>query len=211
MRGWIAAAIIIVFSGGAAAVASSAQPSAEGASIIGAWTLNKEQSDLPPPRPEGDRGRRGAGGGGGFGRGGGYGRGGGRGTGGSGSGARDPEDVQRRIQAMRDLVTAADHLTIARTESLIIVTTGDGRTTRLSADGKKIKDESTGVERKTTWASGNLVSEISGGAGGKIVETYAVDAEHGQLTVTLRFDKTREHPDGRVVRHVYQRDQISSP
>jgi len=207
MRGWTAAAIIIVLSGGSAAVASTAQPSAEGASIVGAWTLNKEQSDLPPPRPEGEHGRRGGGGGGGFGRGGGHGRGGGRGAGGGGFGNRDPEELQRRIQAMRDLTTAADHLTITRTESLIIVTAGDGRTTRLSADGKKIKDESTGFERKTSWESGNLVSEISGGAGGKIIETYIVDPERRQLTITLRFDKTREQPDGRVVRHVYQRDQ----
>ena len=108
---------------------------------------------------------------------------------------------------MRDLLATPDHMTITRTESLIIVTASDGRTTRLSADGKKIKDESTGMERKTTWENGNLVSEIKGGSGGKVVETYAVDAERGPLTITLRFDKTREHPDGRVVRHVYERDK----
>ena len=49
------------------------------------------------------------------------------------------------------------------------------------------------------------MSEITGGAG-KIIETYAVDAEHGQLMVTLQFENGRQ-PNGRVVRHVYDREQ----
>ena len=48
---------------------------------------------------------------------------------------------------------------------------------------------------------------MKGGSGGKIVETYAVDAERGQLTITLRLDKTRQQPEGRVVRHVDDRDK----
>src|SRR6185295_15504032 len=114
-------------------------------------------------RRERDADRRGrSGDGGGFGRGRGFGRGGGRGGPGGGMGNRDPEEARRRMEAMRDLMTAPEHLTITRTDSLIIVTGGDGRTTRLSADGKKIKDESTGLERKTRWENGNLVSEITG-------------------------------------------------
>jgi hypothetical protein len=210
MKGWIAAAIIIVFAGCAAVAASTTQPSAEGASIVGAWTLNKEASDPPREQSGDEHGHRGGGGSrGGHGRGGGYGRGGGRGMGGGGSATRDPEEMQRRMQAMRDLLTAADHMTITRTESLIIITAGDGRTTRLSPDGKKIKDESTGIERKTTWQSGNLVSEITGGASGKIIETYAVDTERGQLTITLRFENSHQQPDNRVVHHVYDRDKTS--
>ena len=67
MKGWIPAAIVIVFAGSAAAVSSTAQPTAEGASIVGAWTLNKDASDPPPGRAEGERGRRSGGGGSGFG------------------------------------------------------------------------------------------------------------------------------------------------
>jgi hypothetical protein len=134
------AAIVIVFAGSAAPFSSTAQPTAEGASIVGAWTLNKDASDPPPGRSEGERGRRSGDGGGGFGRGGGYGRGGGggRGAGGGGFGNRDPEGPAPDPGDARP----------AR----------DARTTRLSADGKKIKDESTGMERKTTWENGNLVS-----------------------------------------------------
>jgi hypothetical protein len=208
MRLWNAAGIAIVLCT-TTATAADRQVSTDSASVVGAWTLNAEASDSSRDRhDEGDkpRSRRGdGGGGGGYGRGRGMGRGGGRGGAGGGFGTRDSDETRRRMQAMRDMMTPADHLTITRTDSLIIVTAGDGRTTRLSADGKKIKDESTGLERKTTWENGNLVSEITGGPG-KVIETYAVDAEHGQLTVTLRFEGGRQ-PNGRVVRHVYDREQ----
>ena len=72
-----------------------------------------------------------------------------------------------------------------------ILTAGDGRTTRLSADGKKIKDESTSVERRTKWDAGKLVSEVSGLGQGKIVETYTLDAEHKQLRVTLNIESAQ--------------------
>jgi hypothetical protein len=109
--------------------------------------------------------------------------------------------MRRRMQAMRDITDAPERITITQTDSLVIITAGDGRTTRLSPDGKKIKDESTGLERKTRRENGTLVTEITGGPR-KIVETYAVDAEHHQLTVTLRMDDSRM-PNGRVIRHVY--------
>jgi len=208
MRLWNAAGIAIVLCT-TTATAADRQVSTDSASIVGAWTLNAEASDSSRDRHDGGdepRGRRGdGGGGGGYGGGRGMGRGGGRGGAGGGFGTRDSDEARRRMQAMRDMMTPADHLTITRTESLIIVTAGDGRTTRLSADGKKIKDESTGLERKTTWENGNLVSEITGGPG-KVIETYAVDAERGQLTVTLRFEGGRQ-PNGHVVRHVYDREQ----
>ena len=187
------------------AIAHAETPKANDA-IIGAWTLNKDGSDAFRARPSGDDRPRGQGGGGaGHGRGfGGGGRGhggGGRGPGGGGQGGGDQEDARRRMQAVRDLMDAPERLTITETESLVIVTAGDGRTTRLSPDGKKIKDESTGLARKTKRENGALVSEITGGPN-KIIETYAVDPEHHQLTVTVKIDNSRL-PNGGVVRHVY--------
>jgi hypothetical protein len=205
MRGWIAVALSLALGAGAALTAAP-QASPEAGSIEGVWTLNKEASDKPPERPSGDdhprgsgaggsgRGHHGGGGGGGFGRGGG-------GGGGRGAGGGDMEAIRRRIQAVRDIMDAPQRLTITQTESLVIITAGDGRTTRLSPDGKKIKDESTGLERKTRRDNGNLVSEITGGRE-KITETYAVDREHHQLTVTLKVDDSRM-PNGGVIRHVY--------
>jgi len=204
MRRWTAAGLSLALCAGALSAAPHGAH-AETASIVGVWTLNKDASDAPPERPSADlrprggdaagtgRGRRGGGGGGGFGRGGGRG---GRGG--------DPEDMRRRMQAMRDIMDAPERLTITQTESLIIITAGDGRTTRLSPDGKGIKDESTGLQRKTKRENGTIVSEITGGRD-KVIETYAVDPEHHRLTVTLRIDNSRM-PNGGVIRHVYDPD-----
>ena len=93
--------------------------------------------------------------------------------------------MQRRRDALRDIMSAPDRMTITRTESMVIITTGDGRTTRLATDSSKVKDESTGIERKTHWDRDQLVTEISGLQGGKITETYAIDPESHRLTVTV--------------------------
>jgi hypothetical protein len=168
--------------------------------LVGAWTLNRDASDHPEDRSsdDGDKGDRRSGGrrgGGGFGRGGfgGGGRGGGRGAG-RGDGGRaglDPDEMARVRDAMRDIMNPPEHLIIVRAENMIVITGPDGRTTRLSPDGKKIKDESTKLERKTKWDGPTLVSEICGLAGTKITESYSVDPERHQLRVTVKSDNER--------------------
>src|SRR6266536_463522 len=129
--------------------------------LIGGWTINKDLSSQPADgndeanaRRDRDRAgdRRGGGGGGGF-RGG---FGGGRRGGGGGRGAEavDPDAIARMRDALRDLTNPPVHLVIVQTDSMIILTGPDGRTMRLSPDGKKIKDESTKTERKTKWDGG---------------------------------------------------------
>jgi len=182
---------------------SHAQTARPNDSIVGAWTLNKSASDLGDAGDSGREGRDGAedgrrGDGGGR-------RGGGGGVGGSGFGrgfgnqqAQNQEAAQRMRDALRQEMQAPDHMTIVSSETTIIITTPDGHTTRLATDGKKIKDESTGVERKTKWDAGKLVSEISGLGRGKITETYAVDAGSKQLRVRLDVDGVRETTQTRV-------------
>ena len=174
-------------------------------SIVGAWTLNKSLSEAPATTPErGDRGggrggyggRRGGGGGFGGGGRGGFG-GGGFGRGGSG-GRGNPDDMRRLRDAMREVLEAPDRMTITRTDSMVIITTGDGQTTRLATDGKKVKDESTGIERKTRWDKDQLISEISGAGGGKVTQTFGVNPDSHQLTVTLDFGDNRRPPSHRV-------------
>jgi len=189
----------------------------EQTSLAGAWTLNKELSDPPTDRDggrdAGDRGRRGDFGGGG-GRGGGRrgGFGGGLGGGGLGRGPEmDREAMARSRDAIRDIMNPPDHLTITQTDSMIVLTGADGRTTRLSPDGKKIKDENTKVDRKTKWDGGKLVSEISGLGPGKITQSYAVDPEHHQLRITAlmenRSPSTGSGQAGpRTITHVYDAD-----
>lgn len=159
--------------------------------IVGQWTLNKDLSDLPASSDQrGDGSGRGE-----HGRGRGYGGGhrGGYGGGGYGGGGRSGdhdggrgEDMARRATALKAIMTGPDRLTITSSDSMVIVTDGDGRTTRLSLDGKKIKDESTGIERKTKWDGAKLVTEISGAAQGTITQTFQIDPEHHQLTLSVQ-------------------------
>ena len=174
--------------------------------VVGAWTLNKDLSDTPSDqssegRDAGDNGggggsRRRGGGGGGFGRGGGGGFGGGQ-----GAVRADPEQAARMRDAMRDVMNPPAHLIIVQTDTMIILTGPDGRTTRLSPDGKKVKDESTKIDRKTKWDGMKLVSELSGLGPRKITETYSVDPERHQLHIDVQVE---QRPD--VIHRVYDAD-----
>ena len=186
-------------------------------SIGGGWTLNRELSDAGnrPGRGEpgdGERGRgagargRGQGGGrrggGGF-VGGGLGGAGGRGRRGGRGEAR--EDMARMRDALRDILEPSDHLTITQTGSMIVITGADGRTTRLSPDGSKVKDENTKVERKTRWDGRRLLSEISGAGPGKMTQVFVVDPESHRLQVTVQMEGGRAGQP-RTIAHVYDPD-----
>ncbi len=200
--------------------AQTSAPAAEKPSIAGGWTLNKELSDQDPGRGDrsgddrgsgGDRGGYGRrGGGGGFG-GGGFGggrRGGGMGRGGGGTGQQmNPEDMARMRDAIRDITAAQDHLTITQTDSMIVVTSQDGRTTRLSPDGKKVKDDNTKIERKTKWDAGKLVSEINGAGPAKMTQTFFVDPETHTLRITVQMEARGRNTQARSITHVYDPDK----
>ena len=132
---------------------------------------------------------------------------GGFGGGGMGRGGRgaDPQEMARTRDAMHDLFEPADHLTIVETESMVILTSSDGRTTRLSPDGKKIKDENTNAERRTRWDAGKLVSEISGLGPGKITQTFRVDQDTRQLRIVLLLEGGRDSQP-RTITHLYDAD-----
>jgi hypothetical protein len=187
------------------AVESRAQAPEKG-SLAGAWTLNTDLSDQPPSnRQSGDQSGQGQGqgrhSGGGYGRGGGMHGGYGRGGGGGRSGM-DPDAAARMRDAMRDIVNPPDKLTIVQTDSMIVLTGPDGRTTRLSPDGKKVKDDNTGIERKTKWDGGKLVSEISGAGPGKITQSFSLDAEHRQLKIVALLEGGRSNQQ-RTITHIY--------
>ena len=191
--------------------ASEAQ--ADKPSLVGAWTLNKDLSDKPPDRSDSPRGNRGGNGGGGGGRhrggGGGFGGGGfGGGYGGRGGGQpqMDPETAQRVRDAVRDITNPPEKITVTQTDSMVVITTADGRTTRLSPDGKKIKDENTGIERKTKWDTGKLVTEISGPNGIKVTQTYALNPELHQLRLTTQVEGARGG-QARTISTVYDAEQ----
>jgi hypothetical protein len=214
--GLLAAAVACLPGTPAAQEKASAAP---GASIAGGWSRNKDLSDAPPgsgqdgdgsSRGRGDgsggggggRRRGGGGGGGGFG-GGGFGRGGGGRP--MPSAPANPDEVARMRDAMRDVVNPGDHLVITQTESMVVLTGVDGRTTRLSPDGKKIKDDNTKVERKTKWDGGKLVSEINGLGSGKMTQTFTVDPDAKQLRITVVMEGGRSNQP-RTVTQVYDAD-----
>jgi len=171
-------------------------------SLAGVWQLNRELSDQPPARERGDqrgRGERGAMGHGGFGGGR---RGGGFGGGGRGADGSNPEEIARMREALRVILQPGDHLTITQSDSMILVTDQDGYTTRLSADGKKIKDENTKIERKTHWEAGKLISDINGAGRGKITQTFSIDPDAHQLRIAIETEGGRDNQK-RTFTHVY--------
>ena len=204
-------AAVFVFAGGLAPMVHGSAQSVDHGALTGAWTLNSDLSDAPPSAANGEGGdqpthggarpsggRRG-------GMGGGMRRGGGMG-GGTGAPGMSPEDRARLRDAMRDIMTAPAHITITQTDTMVLVTSQDGRTTRLSPDGSKIKDDNTHIERKTKWDGAKLVSEINGLGPGKITETYEIEPEHHQLHIALQT----EGGHGRkamTINRVYDLDQ----
>jgi hypothetical protein len=174
--------------------------------FTGGWNLNREQSDQPQSNTSagGDVPRGGGRHGGGGGRGGGFGGGFGGGRGGA-TGGNDPQAAARLREATRDIMNPPDHLVVVSTDTMLVLTAPDGRTVRLSPDNKKVKDESTNIERKTKWDGVRLVSEITGLGSGKITETYTVDDEHHQLHVVTVVDAGRGGQP-RTVSHLYDQD-----
>jgi len=209
-----------------AAIAAQDKAPAPSSSLAGGWTRNADLSDAPPGGGQqggdgqgqgtgsgGGGGRRRGGGGGGYGGGfggGGFGRGGGMGRGGGAQPQMNPEDAARMRDAMRDITNPSDHLVITQTDSMVVLTGADGRTTRLSPDGKKIKDDNTKIERKTKWDGAKLVTEISGLGSGKITQTLAVDQEHRQLRLTVVMEGGRSGQP-RTLTQVYDADKPDKP
>ena len=113
--------------------------------------------------------------------------------------------MARMRDAMRDLTTPSNHLTITQTESMVVITAADGRTTRLSPDGQKIKDDNTKIERKTKWDGGKLVSEIGGLGPGKTTQTFSVDPDSHQLRITVQMEGGRAG-QARTITNIYDAD-----
>jgi hypothetical protein len=107
----------------------------------------------------------------------------------------DRDEMERRMNAVRDVVQPAERLTIVRTDAMVIITTGDGRTTRLAPDNSRIKDQSSGIERRTHWDGERLVSEINGLGRGRATETYSLDPQTHQLVVDFDLGGGNTKPD----------------
>ena len=198
--------------------ASSATHALSTSALQGEWTLNADAStpagDNPGAGGDGQPRRSGGGGGGGRGGGrrggfggGGFGGGGGGFGGGSQGSAPNSEAAQRQRDALRALTTPAARLTIVQTDTTVILTTDQGQTTRLAPNGKSVKDDNTGIERKTKWDSGKLVSEISGLSAGKVTQSYWIDPDKQQLHVATVLPNRSNNSQPITLERVYDADQ----
>lgn len=194
--GWLLTGMLL---GGAAAAAI------EMPNLTGKWYLNKDASELPDASASRESGGGGSGsgyhgGGGGMGR-----HGGGRhargsqpsGDGGGGPVSEDGSSAQE--SGMRLQI-----LDIRHEEPKISITDAGGRERVLYTDGRKLEEEHSygGTTNVVTrWKDGRVEVVSTPEHGPKVTETYAITADHSQLTVTTTFQGGRRDL---TIRRVYQ-------
>ena len=120
---------------------------------------------------------------------------------------RDDSGEAERTRALMHLVTEGpDELMISVDGLAVTITSRTGRVQHLTADGKKIAEDSEAgveLERKTKWDDGELVTSFKvkgGGADGK--QIYTRDGP--RLTVRVVFDGDAALHTVKV-KHVYDR------
>jgi hypothetical protein len=175
--------------------------------LSGKWYLNKDASDSPDSL---NRDSEGSGSGSGY-HGGGGGGGGGMGMGRHGGGggrhhSSAPSDgsVSDDGNSMREAFQRTQILDIKHEEPKLSVTDAGGRERVFYTDGRKVEEEhSYGGTTKVTarWKDGRVEITSTPEKGPKITETYAVTADHSQLTVTTKFQGGRRDV---TIRRVYQ-------
>jgi hypothetical protein len=173
--------------------------------LSGKWYLNKDASDSPDAATRDSQGSgsgsssRGGGGGGGMG----MGRHGG-GHHGRSSGPSDDGRLSEDGSPLRDAFQRTQILDIKHEEPRLSVTDAAGRERVFYTDGRKVEEEhSYGGTTKVTarWKDGHVEVTSAPEKGPKVTETYAVTADHSQLTVTTIFQGGRRDV---TIRRVYQ-------
>ena len=171
-----------------------ATPNAAELTVVGAWTLNRNLTEMPledaRPAPPGER-RGGSGGGG---RGGGM-PGAGRGGFPSFPGGWDKKDEeQRKVEVIRRRLTEIpDRLVITTAAKEVTITDGLGRSYSLKADGKK-QERVTGdgeFTSKTRFEGASLIV-LDDFGGPQITTTFTPILDGGEikrLTVTIKADR----------------------
>ena len=174
-------------------------------SILGAWKLNRDESDDPRKKMQDARGANGGGGGRGGvrmgvpGMGGGpWGGGGGR-RGGGGESDQDRQQVQQVIEPTRALTLAE-----AKKDVEIDAFDDQQRKTAIYTDGRKLEKskDTNNVQIAAHWDGNRLVTDEKTPSGKKMSRTYELSYDGTQLYETLRL--TRGRSDSQVsIRYVY--------
>ena len=174
-------------------------------SILGAWKLNRDESDDPRKKMQDARGANGGGGGGGRGgvRMGVPGMGGGPWGGGRrGGGGESDQDRQQ----MQEVIEPARALTLAEAKRDVEIDAFDDqqRKTAIFTDGRKLEKskDANNQEIAAHWDGNRLVTDEKTPRGKKMSRTYELSYDGTQLYETLRL--TRGRSDSQVsIRYVY--------
>lgn len=170
--------------------------------LAGAWTLNREASNVPRGggpdiTPRGGRGgmRGGFGGPGG-------------GVGEPGRGVPDREEMARRRELLKEVVEAPTRFQITVEDPLVIFTHPDGRVVRYRTDWKEERHQypSGTVKTKAKWDAGRLLIETNLGDGVKVTHAYKSAGDPRQLVVTL--DLPGQSKDLPAITHVYDEQPL---
>jgi hypothetical protein len=162
--------------------------------ILGAWKLNRDESDDPRKRAQ-NRG--------GSGRGGGYGGGRGMGGGRGGYGRRGGESDEER-QKMRELFSPPAAMTLSMTGAEVDLVDDRDRKRAFMTDGRKLqKSKDTNYEEIAAKFDGHrLVTDEKSPRGDKMSRTFELSEDGRQLYETLHMTTGRSNTP-LVVRFVY--------
>jgi hypothetical protein len=168
--------------------------SAPRTTILGAWKLNRDESDDPRKRAQN---RGGSGRGGGYGRG--RGMGGGRGGYGRGSGASDEER-----QKMRELFSPPATMTLSMTGAEVDLVDDRDRKRAFMTDRRKLQKskDANYQEIAAKFDGKRLVTEEKSPRGDKMSRTFELSEDGRQLYETLHMTVGRNNTP-LVVRYVY--------
>ena len=105
----------------------------------------------------------------------------------------------RFTEALRDLQNPPARLTITQTDQMVTITTDEGRTSRLAPNGRKTKDQDSGVERTTKWDGVKLVNLLSGLPAGDVQQVYMLDGQVQHRLHVVTTLPNRQNPKNLTV------------
>ncbi len=187
-------------------------------SILGAWKLDRDDSDDGQKKMRDARSSAGNGGyggnrrmGGGY-PGGGYPGGGGGGYGGRQGGSQGESDEDR--QRMADLLNPSNSLTLAEAKKDVEVDSFDDQEHKraLFTDGRKLQKskDANYQEIAAHWDGTRLVTDEKNPSGGKMSRTYELSYDNTQLYETLHMTVGRGSTPV-VIRYVYDQAPGAAP
>jgi hypothetical protein len=174
--------------------------------ILGAWKLNRDESDDPRKKMQDSRGSNGGGDYGGRrgGMGGGYP--GGRHGGYGGSGGESDQERQK----MQELFTPAKAITLSMTGAEVDLMDDQNRKRAFMTDGRKLQKskDPNYQEIAAKWEGNRLTTEEKDPRGNKMSRTFELSYDGMQLYETLHMTTGRNNTP-LVIRYVYEQAPIS--